>query len=86
MDTFWSDKTAGIDYKSFLRIFAKYEIKVQNEDKARSTKRPKTMIKDEIILLKKRMFTKLDEVLRAENMTVKNLFQKVDADGSYEID
>ena len=28
LDNFWSDKTAGIDYKGFLRIFAKYEVKV----------------------------------------------------------
>ena len=28
MDHFWRDKTPGIDYKGFLRIFAKYEIKV----------------------------------------------------------
>lgn len=26
IDNFWKDKTAGIDYKSFLRIFAKLEI------------------------------------------------------------
>ena len=34
LDNFWRDKTAGIDYKGFLRIFAKYEIKVQNEQKS----------------------------------------------------
>lgn len=28
IDNFWRDKTEGIDYKGFLRIFAKYEIKV----------------------------------------------------------
>ena len=40
IENFWRDKTAGIDYKGFLRIFAKYEIKVQNEMKSKST-RPK---------------------------------------------
>ena len=28
IDNFWRDKNAGIDYKGFLRIFKKYEIKV----------------------------------------------------------
>lgn len=26
IENFWRDKTAGIDYKGFLRIFSKYEI------------------------------------------------------------
>ena len=31
IDNFWRDKTAGVDYKDFLRIFSKYEIMVQDE-------------------------------------------------------
>ena len=32
IDNFWRDKTAGVDYKDFLRIFSKYEIMVQDEN------------------------------------------------------
>ena len=33
IDNFWRDKTAGIDYKGFLKIFAKLEIQVLNQKK-----------------------------------------------------
>lgn len=26
MDNFWKDKSAGIDYQGFLRIFSKYQV------------------------------------------------------------
>lgn len=43
-------------------------------------------IKRETIELKKRIFMKIDEVLKQENKTIKNLFQAVDGDGSLQID
>ena len=38
IDNFWRDKSAGIDYKGFLRIFKKYEIMVKKENKAQGSK------------------------------------------------
>jgi len=56
IDNFWRDKTAGIDYKGFLRIFAKYEIKVQDEAKAKKGDQTRALVKDDTIRTKKSIF------------------------------
>ena len=58
IENFWRDKNAGIDYKGFLRIFKKYEIKVANEKNATGTK-SRTIIKDDTVRLKKNIFDQI---------------------------
>ena len=66
IDNFWRDKSAGIDYKGFLRIFKKYEIKVQNERNAKGTK-AKVIVKDETVKLKKEIFDQIQAALVETN-------------------
>ena len=56
IDNFWRDNTAGIDYKGFLRIFAKYEIRVADESKASKGTGQRVIIKDETIRMRKHIF------------------------------
>ena len=58
IENFWRDKSAGIDYKGFLRIFKKYEIKVQQESSAKGQK-SRTIVKDDTIRLKKDIFDQI---------------------------
>ena len=58
IENFWRDKSAGIDYKGFLRIFKKYEIKVQQESSAKGQK-SRTIVKDDTIRLKKEIFDQI---------------------------
>lgn len=53
MDNFWKDKDAGIDYQGFLRIFSKYQIKMDRENKVKEI--PK-VVSDDTIRLKKRIY------------------------------
>ena len=85
IETFWKDKKGGIDYKSFLGIFTKYQIKFEDE------KRPKNQIKtkyvtEDTIRLKKDIFDRIQTVLKSKNMQPVDLFKRVDKDGSNEID
>ena len=53
MDNFWKDKDAGIDYQGFLRIFSKYQIKMDREQKVKAA--PK-VISDDTLRLKKKIY------------------------------
>ena len=44
------------------------------------------MIKDDIIRLKKEIFDTIDNVLRTEGKSCRDLFRSLDFDASYEID
>jgi len=59
IDNFWRDKTAGIDYKGFLKIFAKLEIQVLNQKNNTSSTKRQVLIKDETIKLKKSIFDQI---------------------------
>ena len=59
IDNFWRDKTAGIDYKGFLKIFAKLEIQVLNQKNSTSSTKRQVLIKDETIKLKKSIFDQI---------------------------
>jgi len=86
IDNFWRDKTAGIDYKGFLKIFAKLEIQVLNKKNSATTTKRQTMIKDETIRVKKDIFDQIKQVLDEQGKNLGDVFRAVDNDGSYEID
>ena len=54
IDNFWKDKKAGIDYQEFLRIFSRYQVRL-DEDEQRS-KQPYNRIPDDVLRLKKRIY------------------------------
>ena len=85
IENFWRDKTAGIDYKGFLRIFKKYEIKVQQESDSKGTK-IKVMVKDDTVRVKKDIFDQIQQALQQTGNEIRSLFKIVDVDGSCELD
>lgn len=66
-----------------MKIFAKYEIRIENENRPR---RNHTIIKDEIILKKKEIYDQLKLALVETNKDIKDFFAAVDRDSSAEID
>ena len=83
IDNFWRDNTAGIDYKGFLRIFAKYEIRVADEAKAKRGPGQRVVIKDATVRLRKHIFDELKVCLDHAGQTINDLFKMVDADQSF---
>ena len=63
IESFWKDNNYGIDYKSFLRIFTKYQIKFEAEKKPKNEIRT-IHVSEETIRLKKDIFDKINMVLR----------------------
>ena len=91
IDNFWRDKTAGVDYKDFLRIFSKYEIMVQDENTygagGRTQKNAqRSSVSDDTIRHKKRIFDEIKGALDESEKTIHDLFRAVDQDESHEIE
>ena len=84
IDNFWKDKKAGIDYQEFLRIFSRYQVRL-DEDEQRS-KQPYNRIPDDVLRLKKRIYQEINKAFTQTKKSLKNLFDKVDADNSSQID
>jgi Ca2+-binding EF-hand superfamily protein len=82
MDNFWKDKEAGIDYKGFLRIFEKYQLRMDREKQASSG--PK-VISEESVRIKKQIFSDLNQALKQHDKTLNQLFRKIDSDNSTSI-
>jgi len=53
MDNFWKDKDAGIDYQGFLRIFGRYQVRMNKEQNAQAGPKIAT---DETIRKKKSIY------------------------------
>lgn len=53
MDNFWKTNEAGIDYAGFLRIFSKYQIKMDREQTVQAM--PK-VVSDNTVRLKKKLY------------------------------
>jgi Ca2+-binding EF-hand superfamily protein len=62
IDHFWKDKKAGIDYQEFLRIFSRYQVKLDQDE--RQGKQGYDRIPDEVLRLKKKIFTEMDKAFR----------------------
>ena len=90
IDNFWRDKTAGVDYKDFLRIFSKYEIMVQDENTYAGGRTQKnaqrSSVSDDTIRHKKRIFDEIKGALDESEKTIHDLFRAVDQDESHEIE
>jgi len=84
IDQFWKDKTAGIDYQQFLRIFKRYQMKLEGDGDEREHKYVK--IPEEIIRLKKDIYMTISKALQQTGKSLKGIFAKVDSDQSDEID
>jgi Ca2+-binding EF-hand superfamily protein len=54
IDNFWKENKAGIDYKQFLNIFKRYEVRMEDEEKAARSGTHTTP--ENIIRLKKAVF------------------------------
>ena len=59
IDHFWRDQKAGIDYQAFLRIFQRYQLRL-DEDEKQANRGLVMRIPDDVIRLKKRIFDEIN--------------------------
>lgn len=81
VDHFWKDKEAGIDYPGFLRLFSRYQMKLAQEENARSIKNRNVIVTDETVRMKKDIYSRIDNTMKRMGKTLTDLFAKVDKDG-----
>jgi hypothetical protein len=62
IEHFWKDQKAGIDYMAFLRIFQRYQLRLEDDEKT-SRKGATVRIPDDVIRLKKRVFADVHTAL-----------------------
>lgn len=88
IDYFYKDEKGGIDLRSFLRIFEKYERQIEMDDNptAAHDKRRRAKVSRRILELKKNVFEQVDFALRKAGVTLRTLFKKVDRDGTLGIE
>ena len=87
IDHFWRDQKAGIDYQAFLRIFQRYQLRLDDEQRqAGSGGGAVYKIPDEVIRMKKRIFEKINISLSQNGKTIDAFFRRADRDNSREID
>lgn len=84
IDHFWKDKVGGIDYQQFLRIFNRYEIKLEEESNTK--KGPVVRVPEAIIRLKHKIYKEIHTALTQHKKTLRSLFSRVDIDQSNEIE
>lgn len=77
INQFWKDDKAGIDYEGFLRIFKKYQIKIQDEARRKNVGKY-TPITEQTLKLKKHYFDEINKALKATRTTFRDLFRKID--------
>lgn len=82
MDNFWKDKDAGIDYQGFLRIFGRYQVRMNKEQNAASGPKVAT---DETVKKKKAIYDQISKALNETGRTLPELFRKIDTDQSRNI-
>lgn len=82
MDNFWKDKDAGIDYQGFLRIFGRYQVRMNKEQNAASGPKVAT---DETVRKKKSIYDQISKALNETGRTLPELFRKIDTDQSRNI-
>jgi Ca2+-binding EF-hand superfamily protein len=83
-DYFYQDQKGGIDLKSFLNIFDRYERKFEGEeDPATGKKKPKRARNTpKVIEMKQKLFKQIDFAMSKHGTTLKRLFQSIDKNNS----
>lgn len=85
MNQFWKDDKAGIDYEGFLRIFKKYQIKLQDEAKRQNIGKY-VPITEKTLQLKKHYFDEIHRACISSRTTLRELFRKIDEDRCGDLD
>lgn len=81
---FWKDRDAGIDYQGFLRIFSRYQVRLKSEHLYKRQKKA-VVVPIDVIELKKKVFDDISDAMRTTGVTVRDIFRKIDTDGSHDI-
>lgn len=88
IDYFYKDEKGGVDLKSFLRIFDKFEKQLDMEEDPSGgyNRKPRAPVAPAVLAMKKRVFEELDQACRQEKVTLRTLFKTMDRDGNLNID
>jgi Ca2+-binding EF-hand superfamily protein len=78
VDSFWKHHQLGIDYKEFLRIFTRFEVRLSQDQKA--IKSGTHITSDAVIRKKRSVYTRMKEEMDLTGVDLARLFAFVDAD------
>ena len=79
IDYFYKEEKGGIDLRSFLRIFEKYERQIDQEERPGAAgSRRRARASAETIKTKKMYFEQIDFALKKNGVSLQSLFRKVD--------
>ncbi len=79
IEHFWRDQKAGIDYQAFLRIFQRYQLRLEEDDqRIRKGGATAYRIPDDVIRLKKRIFEEMQRALAKRGWKIDVIFRLMD--------
>ena len=78
IELFWRDKDGGINYREFTRIFNRYKVQFEEED--RNERRSAEYVEtEEITRLKKSIFGAMQQSLDKNGVSLRGAFEKIDS-------
>jgi Ca2+-binding EF-hand superfamily protein len=88
VDYFYKAEKGGIDLRTFIRIFEKYEQQLDLEEGVvrASRRRQRGRVSEEVLQLKKDCFDEIKFALQKNGVTLRQLFAKMDLDRSEQLD
>ena len=84
INNFWKDDTCGIDYKNFLRIFSRFQVRLSEEESA--SKHNDFITPESLIRKKKELYGKFKRAMDEEHITLRDVFRKIDTSGDETMD
>lgn len=79
IEHFWRDQKAGIDYEAFLRIFQRYQLRLEDdEQRMKKGGAVAYRIPDDVIRLKKRIYEEMQRALGKKGQKIDVIFRVMD--------
>lgn len=85
IEHFWKDSKAGIDYQAFMRIFQRYQLRLEEDDQ-RARQGAVFRVPDDVLRIKKRVFEQVHQALARAGKRLESLFSRADLDQNNSID
>ena len=84
MEYFWNNSEMGVDYRAFIKIFTKYEIRLNSKNNNLSN--VNLVMTEDVLRKKKKIYDDIHNASLVGNFELKDMFQRIDVDGNNEVD
>lgn len=74
----------GVDYRAFIKIFTKYEIRLNSKNNNLSN--VNLVMTEDVLRKKKKIYDDIHNASLVGNFELKDMFQRIDVDGNNEVD